>query len=211
MWPLPKKTTQVGGRFLPCVTTLHHSRLWSFMCLFALWSPTPRPGWGVPACWDGELGCFWVFRLAGVLAGNQILDIKRWPAGKIKSSPPPQRQDLLPNSASILLCGSGRVLRAGCAMCMRETRGHQLLKSRGIGASQHHQHAKKLWPLRGSDPPSTQENSDIVPLHGRITGLNSCVTNFNNRGGRSKLKALLSAERAGRQHFNENHKQPLCA
>lgn len=39
--------------------------------------------------------------------------------------------------------------------------------------------------------------------------LNSCVTNFNTRGGCSKLKALLSEEKAGRQRFNENYKQLL--
>lgn len=94
---------------------------------------------------------------------------------------------------------------------MQETRSHQLLKSRGVGASQSHQQIGKLWPLGGSVAPSPQENSDIVPLHGRIMGLNSCVTNFNTRGGCLKLKALLSKESAGRQHFNENYKQLLCA
>ena len=69
-------------------------------------------------------------------------------------------------------------------MGMWENRGHQLLKSRGACASQRHQHAEKIWPLGDSVPPSLQENSDIVPLHGRITRLNSCVTNFNTRGGR---------------------------
>lgn len=122
-----------------------------------------------------------------------------------------QYKDLLPNSSSIFLCGSVKVLRAGCGIGMRETRGHQLLKSRGIGASQNHQQIGKLWPLGGSVPPSLQENSDIVPLHGRILRLNSCVTNFNTQGGCLKLKALLSKESAGRQHFNENYKQLLCA
>lgn len=119
-WPLPKKTTQVGGRFPPRMT-LHHSG----KCSFTYFVCTGELGWGPPACWDGETGCFWVFTLAGMLAGIQILDIKTdgW-LGKKKSSPPSQHQDLLPNSASILLCGSGEVLRAGCVMGTRETRGH---------------------------------------------------------------------------------------
>lgn len=130
--------------------------------------------------------------------------------GEKKSIPPPQQDSLL-KSASILLYGSGKVLRAGCGIGMRETRSHQLLKNRGIGASQSHRQIGKLWPHGGSVPPSPQENSDIVPLHGRIMGLNSCVTNFYTRGGCLKLKALLSKESAGRQHFNENYKQLLCA
>ena len=41
-----------------------------------------RRGWGAPACQDRELGCFWVFMLAGMLTWIQILDINRWMAGK---------------------------------------------------------------------------------------------------------------------------------
>lgn len=149
------------------------------------------------ASWDSNL---WSLDINGCLTEE-----------KKSHCPQPQCQDLLPNSAAVLLCGSEKVLRAGCVMCMRETRGHRLLKSRGIGASPRHQRAEKLQPLGGSVPPSPQENSDIVPLHGRIMRLNSCVTNFNTRGGCLKLKALLSEERAGRQHFNEIYIQPLCA
>lgn len=53
---------------------------------------------------------------------------KRVASWENKSFPPTQCQDLLPNSASILLCSSGVVLRSGCAMGMQKTCGHQLLK-----------------------------------------------------------------------------------
>lgn len=114
----------------------------------------------------------------------------------------------VPNSVSILLCVSRKVLVAGFVMGMWETHGHQLLESRRCFSV--HQCAKKLWPLGGSIASSPQENSSIVPLCRRVMRLNSCVTNFNTRGGCSTLKALLSEERAGRQRFNELYEQ-LCA
>lgn len=130
---------------------------------------------------------------------------------KRKSFLPPHYQDLLPNSVSILLRSSWRVLRAGCGIGMREGKQKPPAPEkpwhRRFSEPSANRKALASWGLSSSSP---RENSDIVSLHGRIMGLNSCVTNFNTRGGCLKLKALLSKESAGRQHFNENYKQLLC-
>lgn len=207
MWLSLKKMTQVGGHF-PSFMTLHHLRKCSFMCSVCIVESCTPARMGSLSLPGGGTGMFLSVNTSRT-SWDSNSENKRMASWEKKSFPPTQCQDLLPSSASILLYSSGIVLRSGCAVGMQETSGHQLPKTTELLLLS--TIAEKLCPLWGSGPPSPQENSDIVPLHGRIKRLNSCVTNFNTRGGCSKLKALLSEERAGRQHFNENYKQPLCA
>ena len=90
-WPSPKKMTQVGGHFPPCVT-LRHSRKGSFMCFVCIVEPCTPAGMGSPSLLGWGAGMLLGVYASGCASRNSNSGYKQmasWEKKVIPSTPAP--------------------------------------------------------------------------------------------------------------------------